>query len=152
VTVKAETRYNEADTILRRNNAYDINTRDVSRSPAAVTPTGRTADSGGTHYVGETGQKVQLHEEQLRVQKQPTQAGEVRVHKEVHTEHQTVDVPVRREEVVIERRPASGRASASDFQPGEEIRIPVKEEQVKVEKETVLKEEVNIGKRQVQDT
>ena len=34
----------------------------------------------------------------------------------------------------------------------EEIRIPVKEEKVNVSKETVVKEEVNVGKRKVQET
>jgi len=53
---------------------------------------------------------------------------------------------------VIERRPASGRASASDIHAGEEVRIPVREEQVHVDKETVLKEEVKVGKRKVTGT
>jgi uncharacterized protein (TIGR02271 family) len=95
---------------------------------------------------------IRLHEERLKVDKTPTRTGEVEVRKEVHTENKSITVPVEREEVVIERRPASGRASASDLRPGEEIRIPVKEEKVNVSKETVLKEEVNVGKRKVQDT
>ena len=45
-----------------------------------------------------------------------------------------------------------GKASTSDIRAGEEIRIPVKEEQVRVEKEAVVKEEVNVGKRKVRDT
>jgi len=32
------------------------------------------------------------------------------------------------------------------------VRIPVREEQVHVEKQPVVKEEVNVSKRQVQDT
>lgn len=64
-----------------------------------------------------------------------------------------MDVPVQREEVVIERHPASGQpASGADFRSGEEIRIPVKEEQVHVEKTPVVTEEVTVGKRKVQDT
>jgi len=59
-------------------------------------------------------------------------------------------VPVEREEVVIERRPARGRASG-DIR-SEEIRIPVKEEQVRVEKETVAREDVTVGKRKVRET
>jgi hypothetical protein len=46
---------------------------------------------------------------------------------------QAVQVPVEREEVVIERRPATGGAPAADIKAGEEVRIPVKEEQVRVE-------------------
>ena len=42
--------------------------------------------------------------------------------------------------------------SSSELKPGEEIRIPVKEEQVRVEKEAVVTEEVKVGKRQVQET
>lgn len=94
---------------------------------------------------------IQLHEEKLHVRKQPVKKGEVRVRKEVVTENKSFDVPVEREEVVIERRPASGRRKAGDVK-AEEIRIPVKEERVHLEKETVVNEEVKVGKRKVQDT
>src|SRR5262249_15997919 len=77
---------------------------------------------------------IRLHEEQLKVTKQPVRAGEVEVRKEVHTENKTINVPVEREEVVIERRPASGTTTGGDIR-AEEIRIPVKEEKVNVSKE-----------------
>jgi len=94
---------------------------------------------------------IQLREERLKVSKTPVETGNVHVRKEVHTDHQTIDVPVEREEVVIERRPASGHAASGDI-GNEEIRIPVKEEKVNVSKETVVKEEVSVGKRKVQGT
>jgi len=94
---------------------------------------------------------IQLREERLKVRKTPVETGDVRVRKEVVTEQKTIDVPVEREEVVIERRPASGRATGTDF-GAEEIRIPVKEEKVDVTKEAVVTEEVSVGKRKVQDT
>ena len=97
------------------------------------------------------GKTVQLKEEQLRASKQSVNAGEVKVHKEVHTEHKQITVPVEREEVVIERRPASGRAASGSI-GSEEIRIPVREEKVHVNKETVLKEEVTIATRKVKGT
>ena len=93
---------------------------------------------------------VQLKEEQLRVTKTPVETGDVRVRKEVHTDHKTITVPVEREEVVIERRPASGHTTG-DIK-AEEIRIPTKEEKVHVSKETVVKEEVHVAKRKVQGT
>jgi uncharacterized protein (TIGR02271 family) len=93
---------------------------------------------------------MQVREEELRTRKQPVQTGEVRVRKEVVTENKTLEVPVQREEVVIERHPVAGRASSGDIRPGEQMRIPVKEEQVHVTKEAVVKEEVKVGKRQVQ--
>jgi len=96
------------------------------------------------------GRTVQLREERLRISKTPVETGEVKVRKEVHTDRKTVTVPVKREEVVIERRPAVGRASGDV--KAEEIHIPVREEKVDVAKETVAREEVRIGKRKVRDT
>jgi uncharacterized protein (TIGR02271 family) len=100
---------------------------------------------------------IQLREERLKVAKTPVQTGEVRVRKEVHTETRHIDVPVEREEVVIDRRPASGRVAgegiaAGDIGEGQEVRIPVREEQVNVSKEAVVTEEVSVGKRVVRDT
>jgi uncharacterized protein (TIGR02271 family) len=95
---------------------------------------------------------VQLREERLKVDKAAVKTGEVHVGKRVVTEHKSIDVPVEREEVVIERKPASGRAGAGSIAEEEEIVIPVKEEQVSVTKEAVVKEEVSVGKRKVQDT
>ena len=96
---------------------------------------------------------VELREEELRVEKERVQAGEVRLRKEVITEERTVEVPVTREEVVIERRPAaSGREAGGTINEGEEIRIPLMEEEVRVEKTPVVREEVSLRKQQVQDT
>jgi len=173
VTVKCGERYDEALAVLRRYHAYDVTTRQaavtsasstgvtssVSAVPASPTLAANTprvqsppvsATAAATSSA--SGEAIRLHEEQLQVHKQPVQTGEVRVRKEVRTEHQTLDVPVKKEEVVIERRPVSGAASSADIRPEEEVRIPVTEEQVKVEKQTVVKEEVKVGKRQVQDT
>jgi uncharacterized protein (TIGR02271 family) len=121
---------------------------------AAATPSGAACDIGarGASSTAEN-QTMELREERLRVDKQPVETGEVRLRKEVVTEHKTVDVPVTREEVVIERHPvAGGQATASDLNAGEEIRVPVREEQVRVEKQAVVKEEVSLGKRKVTDT
>ena len=98
-----------------------------------------------------------MKEERLHAEKRPVEAGEVTVRKEVHTETKTLEVPVQREEVVIERTPVHGRAAtegiaAGDIREGEEIRIPVREEQVNVSKDAVVTEEVKVGKRMVQDT
>ena len=50
--------------------------------------------------------RLRLREEQLMVDKERVQTGEVRIRKDVVTEQRSLDVPVEREEVVIERRPA----------------------------------------------
>ena len=98
------------------------------------------------------GARIQVREEELQAHKQLVEAGEVRVRKEVVTEHRTIEVPVQREEVVIERHAPTGEPGASDLRPGEEIRVPVRKEQVTVEKRPVVKEEVTVGKRAVQGT
>jgi len=109
--------------------------------------TGSSVRSGGAN------QKIEVREEELHAQKRPVEAGEVRVRKEVTTEHKTLEVPVRHEEVVIERHAVSGhQASSADIREGEEIRIPVMDEEVNVQKTAVVKEEVNVGKRVVQET
>jgi uncharacterized protein (TIGR02271 family) len=93
-----------------------------------------------------------LREERLKVDKETdARAGEVRLKKRVRTDRQTVSVPVESEEVVIERRPVSRRATGEAVR-AEEIRIPVRRDKVKVGKETVVREEVKVGKRKVSDT
>jgi uncharacterized protein (TIGR02271 family) len=137
-------RYDEVWQILHRFGGYN------KQTPCATTTASSAMDCGAKV---EGGEKMQLHEEHLHAQKQPVKTGEVRVRKEVVTENKTITVPVTREEVVIERRPVGNRAaSSSDIRPGEEIRIPLKEEQAHLSKETVVKEEVRVGKRQVQGT
>jgi len=98
-------------------------------------------------------QKMRLRAERLKAYKQPEQVGEVDVHKEVVTEQQTLNVPVTREEVVVERRSLAEDASAAEGPIGEDetIRIPVREERVNVTKEAVATGEVEISKRQVKE-
>lgn len=169
VTVNAGDRYDQALAVVRRFGGYDMHTRGQARTAsgsgtAAVGSshtTSGSSDAAPMHRATSAtaagaaaeAKKVQLHEEELHVQKQPVQTGEVRIRKEVHTEHRTLEVPVKKEEVVIERHPVAGhQAAASDIGSGEEIRVPVREEQVHVEKTPVVKEEVTVGKRQVQET
>jgi uncharacterized protein (TIGR02271 family) len=54
---------------------------------------------------------------------------------------------------VIERRAAEGGAAASsEIGSDREIRVPLSEEQVRVEKRPVVKEEVTVGKKKVQES
>ena len=61
-------------------------------------------------------------------------------------------MPVTRAEVTVERRPTERRPSDRPVGAGETIEVPVREEQVRVEKEPFVTEEVEIGKRPVQET
>jgi uncharacterized protein (TIGR02271 family) len=96
---------------------------------------------------------VQLREEELRVHKQPVETGHVTVGKEVVEEKRSMDVPVTREEVTVERRPVERRPSDRPIdETSRTIEVPVREERVGVEKQPVVYEEVGVGKRQVTDT
>jgi len=161
VTVQADGRADEARAILNRYHAYDMSTRpnaagrDESVSRGATT----SGSTRGTSRAASSraGDTIEVKEERLQAEKHPVETGEVRVRKEVHTETKTLGVPVEREEVVIERTPVSGRAAAGNvaadsIREGEEIRIPVREDQVDVSKHAVVTEEVKVGKRVVQDT
>src|SRR5947208_15842521 len=80
----------------------------------------------------------------LRTYKERVQRGEVRLRKEVVTESQSIQVPVTREELVIERTPGSGQVTG-EIGRDEEIRVPLSEERVRVEKQPVVNEEVRVG-------
>ena len=108
-------------------------------------------------------ERLRLHEERLHVNKERVQTGEVNVGKHVVEEEQTIDVPVEREEVYVERRPVNETAadttlgddsnlSGDAYQEGETIHVPVSEERVDVSKTDVVSEEVVVGKRKVEDT
>ena len=149
VVVNTRDRQQEASQILSRDGGYDY----ASRS-GQTTGTSSYANTAGqaTDYDTQAGQNVKLREEQLRANKQSVETGAVGLRKDVVSEQQSFDVPVNREEVVIERHPASGQPSDTPIGEGETYRVPVREEQVTVDKQPVVREEVSLGKRQVQDS
>lgn len=113
-----------------------------------------TEDTASTSNNAETADnaKLTLRQEELDINKNKIQTGEVTLSKEIVEENKTVDVPVTREEVVIERRSLNNEACDSPITSGETIRIPVSEEQVQVGKHTVVTGEVSAHKREIQDT
>ncbi|EYT51218.1 DUF2382 domain-containing protein [Brachybacterium muris] len=100
---------------------------------------------------GVDGDGVTLHEERLNVGTQKREAGKARLRKYVVTETEQVEVPVQREELVVERTPATGEERGGTL--GEdETTVTLHEERPVVEKETVATENVKVGKRTVTDT
>jgi uncharacterized protein (TIGR02271 family) len=152
VTVQANGRYDEAYTILRRHGGYDMNSRGSATAGTSTTATGTATRGTAQATTGREADTIQVKEERLQAEKHPVETGQVNVRKEVHTETKTLEVPVQREEVVIERNPVHGRAAADAIREGEEIRIPVREDKVEVSKDAVVTEEVKVGTRVVQDT
>jgi uncharacterized protein (TIGR02271 family) len=164
VTVNTRDQQQQAYDILMRDGGYDFNSSQGQRSTygaysagtagtAATTDTTAYAANATTVPTGEQAQNIQLRAEQLQPQTRWQQAGEVQLSKNVVAEQQTIDVPVTREEVYIQRQAVSGQVSDTPItDDGETIRVPVGEEQVDVNKQTVVTGEVAVGKRQVQET
>jgi uncharacterized protein (TIGR02271 family) len=100
---------------------------------------------------GEDELRVQRSEEELRAGTREREAGAVRVRKRVRTDRERFVVPKRREEVTVDRVPVEGEASEAQIGE-EEIRVPLTEEEVVVEKRPVAKEEIRIRKDVVEDT
>ena len=95
--------------------------------------------------------RVQRSEEELRVGTREREAGSVNVRKRVRVDREQVRVPIRREEVKVERVPVEGRATPEAEIGGGEVQIPVVEEEIVVEKRPVVKEELRIRKDVVED-
>ena len=96
--------------------------------------------------------RVRRVEEELRAGTREREAGAVNVRKRVVTERQRMEVPTRREEVIVDRVPVEGEVAAEAEIGEEEVRVPVTEEEGVVEKRPVAKEEVRIRKEVVEDT
>ncbi|GEO95442.1 DUF2382 domain-containing protein [Kocuria turfanensis] len=95
---------------------------------------------------------VVRHEERLHVGKEQQETGRARLRKYVVTERETVDVPVEREEVRVERTPLSGTEATTGTIGEEDVEVTLHEERPVVAKETVGVEKVGIEKETVRDT
>ena len=94
-------------------------------------------------------------EEELRVGTTSRESGRARLRKYVITEQVEETVPVKREQVTLEREPITD-ANAGDATEGPEIseeehEVTLHEEEVVTEKRTVPKERVRLGKETVTD-
>ena len=93
-------------------------------------------------------------EEQLNVEKDRVESGQVRLRKYVVNETETVEVPVEREEVRVVREPITEADRANyDSNIGEqEASVTLSEDRVNVSKESVPVEKVSLEKDTVRDT
>ena len=155
-----------AGTDLENTNLRDAGVSDANYRAAEVAGLDATAAAAGrevtdTEYADRrpsdakttAGDRVQLFGEVLRVHKDRINRGEVRIRKDVVTESQTIEVPVTREELVLERVGVAPNTPAPSANIGQaqEIRVPLSEDKVRVEKQSVVREEVVVGKREVAD-
>ena len=100
------------------------------------------------------GDSMVRSEERLNIDKENVETGQVRLRKHVVKDTETVEVPVTREEVRVEREPISREEAANvDSKLGDdEASVTLHEERVNVSKESVPVEKVNLGKETVRDT
>ena len=96
--------------------------------------------------------EVIRHEERLRVGKERQETGRARLRKYVVTEHETVDVPVQREEVRVERIPLDGTEVTGGTIGEDTVEVTLHEERAVVAKETVGVEKIELEKDTVRDT
>jgi uncharacterized protein (TIGR02271 family) len=111
----------------------------------------RDADARGSEVTSEDEMMVQRSEEELRAGTHERKAGNVNVRKRVKTERERLNVPKRREEVHVERVSMEGREASETEIRDDEIRVPVIEEEIVVQKRPVIKEELRIRKDVVED-
>lgn len=109
-----------------------------------------TRQDTGSHVSGRS-LVVPVLAETLEIDKRRVETGRVRIRKIVHEHEETVDPPLWREEVVIERVPINRVVNEppSARSEGETLILPLLEEVFVVEKRLLLKEEVRITKRRI---
>jgi uncharacterized protein (TIGR02271 family) len=145
VTVNAGGRNAGAQSLLEQCGARILGGRSVTGpAPAQVMPEPAVTSTPFTPPRAADPGHIQLFGEVLRVRKEKVDSGEVHVRKESVTHMETVEVPVTREHLVVERRDGSGRIDAGDT-----MRVPLSEERLHIDKDTVLREEYKVGKREV---
>ncbi|EPY2302730.1 MULTISPECIES: YsnF/AvaK domain-containing protein [Clostridium] len=96
-------------------------------------------------YNSDSDMKMQLREEQMKISKNKIQTGKVSIHKEVLTEEENITVPVRREEIVIEKTVSDPQIHDKSDVHTETIRIPIKKERIHIHKQPVTLEDVSVS-------
>jgi uncharacterized protein (TIGR02271 family) len=144
VTVKAGPRIEEARILLEERGARIVHARNPEAPAATATAAPVVSSAPFTVPQQADSDHIQLFGEVLRVRKEKVGAGEVHVRKETIPHMETVQVPVTREHLVVEHSDENGRADAENA-----IRVPLSEERLHIDKDTVLREEYKVGKREV---
>jgi len=139
----------DGDVLRFRISQEDLN--QFQHEPPSIWDSDSTQET--TTYERDTNEeRIPLSEERLDVSKE-SQEDQATITKKPVTETKTVEVPLTREEISIERRPASGQTEAqSPIQSEEEITIPLKREEAQVSKKPYVKEEAVIKKKAFRDT
>lgn len=125
----------------------------TGRSTGEKHPFDRAVSDGARHKVDSDMIRVPLPEEKLTATRRQVDRGAVRVERNVVEKEQTLDVPTTQEIAHVTRRTVDRNATRDDtlFQNGT-IEIPIRGEEVDVEKHARIVEELEISKEAVQRT
>jgi uncharacterized protein (TIGR02271 family) len=123
-------------------------------SVGSVTDIDRGFDASAARIETDEEIRVPVMEEELTATVREREAGAVRIEKDVITEEQTLDVPVTEERVRVERRVVDRPISAADADAFEEtvIEVPLRTEEVDIQKRARVAEEVVVSKEATQRT
>ena len=134
-------------------------TVDTETAHAGTATMGAETAHAGTATAADMAGKVTAHEERLNVSTETTarETGKLRLRKHVTTDTETLEVPVRREEIVVERIPVDSEkvVEGYDFDGADanvDVTVTAHEERPVVTKETVATESVRVSKDVVTDT
>jgi uncharacterized protein (TIGR02271 family) len=141
VTVRSGSRNQEARTLLEERGARIVHAQGVTQPEAGLERV--TSSAAFPPPPAEPGH-IQLFGEVLRVHKEKVDSGEVHVRKEAVTRMETIEVPVTEEHLVVEHPSQNGPSTGPDV-----VRIPLSKERLHIDKETVLRDEYKVGKREV---
>ena len=143
---------------LQPGSRVDIATGDVERRERPISPGHEgPAKPGGDRTADENEIRVQRNEEELVAGTRQREAGSVNVRKRVRTDRERLSVPKKREEVSVRRVPVEESRRPEAVEAGivdegdDEIRIPIIEEEIVVEKRPVVREEIRLRKEIVEE-
>lgn len=133
-----------------RHRATDLDsTKSRAKSPLEGNERRAAGADSGKRRQGVQPAEAQMtaHEERLRVGKEEVDSGVVRLRKYVVTEDVQVNVPVRHEEVQVERGPvAPGDRDGEELFVEDEAEVVLHAERPTVDKETIATERVRLSK------
>lgn len=94
------------------------------------------------------GKVIPIVQEEAIIEKRVVERNRTRITKQVHTEEEMIDTPLRQERVQVERLPIEQiiDSPVTTRYDGDTLVIPVMEEVLVIEKKLLLKEEVRITK------
>ena len=141
----------QTDDTLTTTDADYVESDRLAGMDTGVTDRDVDLDVGRTRETDQV--SIPVHEEELTATTRPVERGAVRIEKDVVAEEQALDVPVTEEQVNVTRRVVDRDLAAGEgaFEEGT-IEVPLRGEEVEVEKRARVVEELDVDKTAVERT